>query len=542
MTIYQQACNGAGSCNSQQNTITTCSNTCGSYCINTYSSCQNAPDTTTISGTCDTYSCASATQIQQTQCNGAGSCTNHNRGTCSNTCSSYCVTGASNTCQNAPADTYVSPCTGSYNCTNGVTRTRNVCNGAGSCTDSDSAASDCSGTCANYCVSGSCTSATAGTASSDCSGYSCNGGVTTVYNKRCNGAGSCSSSYSTYTTCSGNCDSACNEGSGTCYDTTDNTDPLSLCSSGYTCSDETILDSNVCGTGTACGHTITTCSNNCNSKCVSCQSACQDTTAGTDPYNICTDSGWDGCSGTCTKTKSNNGLCGSGTACATDSASVGSGYYCSSGSEVSGACDSSASCVEPTYYTGHTCNGAGSCSTLYGSTDKDTSQTACTSTATGCTPYSWNIGGETNATVCCGDDGEYARTRSCSGACTTNSSDDACCTASSKCVYNSNCYSSGTSPISVGGTGATDYCLSGTWYDCGSDSDCANGYGCSSNMCVASFTTMVGNAAAWIWNTTGPASIVRSGTPMNWMWRTIQSGSGRQIPNGTASSWSWKNE
>jgi hypothetical protein len=29
---------------------------------------------------------------------------------------------------------------------------------------------------------------------------------------------------------------------------------------------------------------------------------------------------------------------------------------------------------------------------------------------------------------------------------------------------------------------------------------------------------------------------------MNWMWRTIQSGSGRQIPNGTASSWSWKNE
>ncbi|MBI3190849.1 hypothetical protein HYZ41_04050 [archaeon] len=51
---------------------------------------------------------------------------------------------------------------------------------------------------------------------------------------------------------------------------------------------------------------------------------------------------------------------------------------------------------------------------------------------------------------------------------------------------------------------------------------------------------MVGNAVSWIWNTT--SANIRSGSPVNWAWRAFQSGSGRQIPNGSATYWNWKIE
>ncbi|MFP4524182.1 MAG: right-handed parallel beta-helix repeat-containing protein [Candidatus Woesearchaeota archaeon] len=60
---------------------------------------------------------------------------------------------------------------------------------------------------------------------------------------------------------------------------------------------------------------------------------------GEDLWNDCTDSGWDGCDGTCTKTKSNDGACAGGEtgpgSCGTDSSNLeNDGYVCSGGSEV----------------------------------------------------------------------------------------------------------------------------------------------------------------------------------------------------------------
>ena len=71
----------------------------------------------------------------------------------------------------------------------------------------------------------------------------------------------------------------------------------------------------------------------------------------------------------------------------------------------------------------------------------------------------WNIGGEVGGTSCCTDDsGEYKRTRSCNSWCSSDSGDDACCNANTKCVYSSTCYSSAACYSTLA------YCNSGTWY------------------------------------------------------------------------------
>ena len=126
----------------------------------------------------------------------------------------------------------------------------------------------------------------------------------------------------------------------------------------------------------------------------------------------------------------------------------------------------------------------GTGSTWYGG---DYSEDACTAVAgTG----SWNIGGEINTTVCCGDDsGENKNTRQVSeisidNGFADNSSDKACCLAGDSCISSGTCYANGTSPADVDGDGDNDYCDAGTWQDCNSDSDCSPGLICSSNDCT----------------------------------------------------------
>ncbi|MEM5879541.1 MAG: hypothetical protein QXU74_03560, partial [Candidatus Aenigmatarchaeota archaeon] len=160
------------------------------------------------------------------------------------------------------------------------------------------------------------------------------------------------------------------------------------------------------------------------------------------------------------------------------SAYVSPNYYCSGGSESPGPCGTSScpsdscsgSCPGCTWRDypsscNKYCDGSGncaSCSCSYTSYDPDNAQSYCS----GCGISYWAIGGDDNA--CCGDDSNnYRLTRVCdSGVCTSSSSDDACCNANTKCVYNSVCYASGYSG-DVNGDGWAEYCSSGTWKDGG---------------------------------------------------------------------------
>lgn len=55
--------------------------------------------------------------------------------------------------------------------------------------------------------------------------------------------------------------------------------------------------------------------------------------------------------------------------------------------------------------------------------------------------------------------------------------------------------------------------------------------------------TMIGDATSWIWGSPyEEVGNIMSGSPTSWTWRAYESGSGRQIPNGTATSWEWIDE
>jgi len=81
-------------------------------------------------------------------------------------------------------------------------------------------------------------------------------------------------------------------------------------------------------------------------------------------------------------------------------------------------------------------------------------------------PGHWDLGGNVAANSCCGDDsGEYVRT--CQGAsavCNASTDNTACCNSSSDCVFNNQCYPSGTGMVSVGG--GTYVCSNGSWSNC----------------------------------------------------------------------------
>ncbi|AJF61818.1 TPA: hypothetical protein HA239_01940 [Candidatus Woesearchaeota archaeon] len=121
----------------------------------------------------------------------------------------------------------------------------------------------------------------------------------------------------------------------------------------------------------------------------------------------------------------------------------------------------------------------GASSTWYGG---DASSAACTAIVG--SGY-WNISGEVNGTVCCGDDSSQNKnTRvvdelSMDNGYADNSSDDACCLATSDCVASSTCYNDGVHSADVDGDGDNDYCDAGTWKDCVSNDDCTGGLVCS---------------------------------------------------------------
>ncbi|MBN2367782.1 LamG domain-containing protein, partial [Candidatus Woesearchaeota archaeon] len=113
--------------------------------------------------------------------------------------------------------------------------------------------------------------------------------------------------------------------------------------------------------------------------------------------------------------------------------------------------------------------------------DRDISEEYCEASGFNCSVYgllNWSIGGETAATECCGDDAsENIRTQAASGTMdngfASNSSQDACCLASTDCVSpDGTCVDTGDVSLDVDNDGDTDYCNSGTWYDCLTSEQC----------------------------------------------------------------------
>ena len=198
-----------------------------------------------------------------------------------------------------------------------------------------------------------------------------------------------------------------------------------------------------CGTDSACNAGVGEDCSNCAGDCGACAPVC---------VPACVDSGWNGCASSCVKSKSNNGVCTAGS-CGTATANVGSGKYCSGGSEVAGKCSDDNHCSGNTYYDGYTCNGSGSCDIInYGDI--------------GCC----------NHTKCGAD--QYCNS---SHSCTNLSA----CHERSGGSYGQN---SVTAAEGRGCTGATSYCCSGT---CVNPTPSEYGSACGSGDCT------IGNTAVW---------------------------------------------
>jgi hypothetical protein len=98
---------------------------------------------------------------------------------------------------------------------------------------------------------------------------------------------------------------------------------------------------------------------------------------------------------------------------------------------------------------------------------------------------------DTSTLECCGDDASEVYLyrlahSSMDNGFSTNTSDEACCTASGKCIKSETCYANGYVSGDTDSDGDNDYCNSGTWYDCSTNSQCLNGgtqYTCINNDC-----------------------------------------------------------
>ncbi|KHO46124.1 MAG: hypothetical protein QS98_C0005G0071 [archaeon GW2011_AR3] len=318
-----------------------------------------------------------------------------------------------------------------------------------------------------------------------------------------------------------------------------NTDPQGDCTGSYTCSGQTILDSSVCsGTSGTCGYnTGTTCSGTCASQCTAGYSTCQTPASGQEAANCYDCKECDGAgtcnnianatkdtvgttcsgtcrycsgSGTCTYANANDdpnndcsatntscasvcvttgrtGFCTGGAAsCATTSYNNNIGTYCSgSGTTVTGQCNNTDFCSSETFYGGQNCSGAGYCTISAYLYDRDTNESLCTSSASGCTStYNWSIGGEGSYSTCCGDDSNentiIERNYSSSSELVFVNAEDACCSATSDCVAGESCFTPDATPavnsnsaynhLNLGGNDSIGYCYSsggtGTWLQC----------------------------------------------------------------------------
>ncbi|MCD6590639.1 MAG: hypothetical protein J7K72_01570 [Candidatus Aenigmarchaeota archaeon] len=170
-----------------------------------------------------------------------------------------------------------------------------------------------------------------------------------------------------------------------------------------------------------------------------------------------------------------------------------------------GTCGSGTNSCKARDYTG--CSGTSSTCNVYTDYDVDSSQTRCEL----CLPNRWNLGGEVSSTTCCGDDAnEYEITSDYSATVDGSPSpSNACCNANNKCVHSDTCYASGTAGVDVDGDGDNDYCSSGIWYDCSTDSQCASGYSCVNNDCIditAPTVSVLGAPSDWQ-NTDATASV-----------------------------------
>jgi len=186
--------------------------------------------------------------------------------------------------------------------------------------------------------------------------------------------------------------------------------------------------------------------------------------------------------------------CGTGTgvscsACCTNTCVKNS---CDANCAVNGDC--TLTCSGTTRYWGGYCintGGAGSCKCGYSSEDCATKAGVCTSVSNyrdyvscsgGACTYNdydsdlgqaycdtckgagyWNLGGETSATTCCEDASENKLTRTCTSGCTTSSSDDGCCSASTDCIYASTCYDTGWTGPAPWNASYTATCTNASW-------------------------------------------------------------------------------
>jgi hypothetical protein len=116
-----------------------------------------------------------------------------------------------------------------------------------------------------------------------------------------------------------------------------------------------------------------------------------------------------------------------------------------------------------------------------------------------CTAYggcyggpAWQIGGEVDGSTCCGDDlnnnvkNLTSDESSMDNGYADNSTDMACCLASTDCIDDGSCYNTDTTPKDVDNDGDDDYCDAGTWRDCIDDSGCSGSYVCqySTKNCI----------------------------------------------------------
>ena len=111
----------------------------------------------------------------------------------------------------------------------------------------------------------------------------------------------------------------------------------------------------------------------------------------------------------------------------------------------------------------------------------------CIMTGTKTYIHYWNIGGETNASVCCENTiGEYVVYENYNANLDPPPSekDDACCSHDTDCNHENTCYNDGYNRIDIDNDNDNDSCNAGQWVDCEIGDQCNSTQECKNNNCV----------------------------------------------------------